>query len=290
VTPEVLKNAPTGLSWGTIPNSKATPLQSKAELFNICTRATAKIDNFCNTSLRGQLFTEVFVGPGNLRFAVRPNGVVKFIPSNPPAMQVQSASYRSSTNYPPVWSTIAANLFEVEQFGRYGSDGYPSILMAPGYVGWQAGRYGYSVKLTYLAGWPHTATIAAATVGATTIRVNDISGWSFIASGMLRDPTATEGIAVAAVTPDVAGALSGSGTLTLASPLTYAHGTGVMLSSLPEDVVDAAINYACADALRRGTASISIQSMHMGGGGGAGDIESYELAAEDVLDSYRRVL
>jgi hypothetical protein len=164
--------------------------------------------------------------------------------------------------------------------------------MSPGYVGWQGGRYGYSVKIAYLAGWSHTATIAAAIAGATTIRVNDITGWSFIATGMLRDPSATEGVTVTAVVPDVAGAISGSGTLTLASPLVYPHATGVMLTSLPEDITDAAINYACADALRRGTASISIQTVHMGGGGGAGpgDIESYELAAEDVLDSYRRVL
>lgn len=287
VTPEVLKAAPTGLSWATIPNSKSTPLQSKAELFNICSRATAKIDNFCNTSLRGQYYTEVFTGPGNVQFSIRPNGVARFIPSNPPVMQVQSASYRSSNTFPATWSTIAANLLEVEQFG---GSGYPSILLAPGYAGWRAGRYGYSVKLTYLAGWAHTSTIAAATVGATTIRVDDIAGWPFIGKGMLRDPGATEGVTVLSVAPDVAQAVSGPGTATLATALTYAHNPGTMLTSFPEDILDAAINYACADALRRGTASLSIQSMHMGGGGGAGDIASYELAAEDVLDSYRRVL
>jgi hypothetical protein len=289
VTPEVLKAAPTGLSWGTIPNSKSTPLQNKAELFNICSRATAKVDNFCNTSLRGQYYTEVFRGPGNVQFSILPNGVAKFIPSNPPAQQVQSASFRSSSAFPATWSTIASNLLEVEQFG---SGGYPSILLAPGYSGWGNGRYGYAVKIQYLAGWSHTSTIAAATAGATTIRVNDITGWMFFGSGTLRDPTGTEGITVTSVTPDVAAAISGSGTLTLATALTYAHNPGTLLSTFTEDIIDAAINYSCADALRRGTASISIQSVHMGGGGGAGPvgIESYELAAEDVLDSYRRVL
>jgi hypothetical protein len=58
-----------------------------------------------------------------------------------------------------------------------------------------------------------------------------------------------------------ASAAEGAGTLTLSAPLAYQHGAGVMVSSLPQSVVWAAVLFACDVALERGATSTTVQEI-----------------------------
>ena len=300
ITPDTLTAAPTGISWSTIPQRAATAEQQYAELLNLCNRSTAIIDQFCNQPLRATVDTEDFTGPGDFRVQNQPTGVTRILASRSPVTTIVSGQVSNSASFPRSWQTIPANQFEAEKplIGVYGTSapgasggGGQGILLAPGWVTWLFGRLSSRLQVTYINGWPHAGLTATAAVGATSLTVDDITGWTG-AAGMIYDSGGVqEFISCTTITPATTGAISGPGTLTLASALVYPHSKGTVVSSLPASVQQAAIYLCVSQALTRGATATAIQNVSGGSvGGGAAQSEQYQKMGLALVTPYRRVM
>jgi len=242
---------------------------------------------------------EELTGPGDFRCQNQPTGVTRLLLSRSPVTAVVSGQVSASTAFPRSWQSIPGNQFEIEKplIGVYGTTapgaaagGGQAVLLAPGWVTWAFGALSSRIQVTYTNGWPHTSLTAAATAGSTSLAVDDITGW-LGAVGNVYDAGQQEAVACTAITPNTAGAVSGPGTLTLASALQYNHTIGVLVTSLPPSVQEAAIYYAVAQALTRGATATAVQALSGStAGSGPGTSNTYIAMAEAKIHPYRRVI
>lgn len=297
ITPEILTNAATGISWSTIPARNSTPAQQIAEQWNICRRATNMVDAEVNQTLRATQVTETFLSP-NYRVTLMPStGAARVLLSRKPILTVLSGTV-APANPPLVTIAIPAASFLVVQPspGIYGAvtagdagESGQSVMIGAGYVSWQNGREGQVLQLTYLAGFPHCSLTAAAAAGAGTITVDDCTGWGPAvpggpgAFGRIEDAGNQETGSVLS-----ASAVSGPGTLTLAGTLSFAHPAGTVLTALPPQVTQAAILFAISQALLRGATATSVQSLSTSMVHGDHPA-TYASEAELLLKPFRRM-
>jgi len=127
--------------------------------------------------------------------------------------------------------------------------------------------------------------------------VDDVTGFTG-AAAFVYDGANTETVVANAtdastplVLPNSGGtAQAGPGTLSLASPLTAGHSIGTVVSSLPQDILWAAVLASATQALESGITAIAIQnlpgSMTTGGHG----VSDLELQYQQLLKPYRRVI
>ena len=303
ITPDQLTLGawPVGVDWSTLPpGTQVTTIQKTAALADVCMAATSQVNGEMNYPLHAVLSTEQFQGP-DYRITTRPNGEARMILSRWPVTQIVSVQVAPSGAYPLQWTTLPAGFYRPEYpvIGRYNSntaggsgEGGQAILIAPGYVNWWNGRWGYAVSVQYYYGWPHSHLTAAAAAGDTHLSVGDVTAWAPFAAGqpgaegIIYDPAHGQ----EPVTVTAASATTGPGTLTLASPLAYAHPvTGVMVSSLPSDVVWAAVLFAAAEALTRGAQATVVQATPGSRGGGTGAHELKERACH-ILHRFQRTI
>lgn len=298
ISPSMLVQSAVGIAWSTFPSREATDAQKYAAQLNLCARATQMVDLRLNYPLRATVATEQLVGPGTFQVQLRPDNTVWLLCSRAPITSVVGGRVSASSAFPPSWQTVAANQFRIDNppAGLSGStapgaagDGGQSIIMAPGWVTWWAGRGSVLVEPTYTHGWPHASLTAAAAEGATSLAVDDITMWTG-AAGVLYD-TFQEMVTVTAVTPDVTDAISGPGTLTLASALTGPHAVGTLLSTLPANAQQATVYLALSLALTRGATSTSTQTISGSttGGGAQGSVDYVKMAYE-MIDAFSRVI
>lgn len=299
INPAMLTAAPTGISWSTIPDRTSTPDQQYAEIVNICGRSTAMVDEYCNQPLRATIDVEEWTGPGDFRCQNQPTGVTRLLASRSPIVAVIGGQVSSSASFPRSWQTVPANQFEPEiaLIGVYGTTapgasggGGQAILMAPGWVTWLFGRLSSRIRVTYLNGWPHASLTTASTAGASTLELDDITGW-LGAVGNIYGQALQEAVLVTAVTPATTDAISGPGTVTLAVPLSFDHQAGDIVTSLPGSVIQASILFSVAQALTRGATATAVQSLG-GGVTGSGGLSAKDLTdrAERLINSYRRTI
>lgn len=312
ITPEMLTSAPTGVSWSIIPMPKATTAQQAAEQWNICHRATTMIDGFVNQPLRSTVDTEQRSGPGDYRINIeQATGNVRWILSRWPVTEILAIQVSGNAQFPRQWTQVTNNLWDIENpvVGLYGSylpggsagSGGQSILIAPGYASWWLGRNGYRFSCTYLNGWPHAGITATATAGATTITVDDVTGFAG-ASARIYDGASTETVQITSVTANTSMTLpngggtapAGPGTLTLAAPLTFAHNgsvpANVVITTIPADVLWAVMLAATAQALEAGITSVSIQNITGSQTAGGHGVSDLHLQWETIMEPYRRVI
>jgi hypothetical protein len=317
VTPQMLLAAPTGIVWSTIgPGARPNEAEQFNEQLNLCRRASSMIDGYCNQPLRATLDQETLYGPGDLRFQMQSNGNARLLLSRSPVTFVAGGLVSTAASFPAQWTPVPATAFRpatplIGVFGSTvpsGSDNSgQAVYLQPGYVSWLAGRGGYVVQVAYVNGWPHASLQAPASKGDMTIAVDDCTGWvqppgtgtsaiTAAMSGMtlavppppagatatMYDPLYQEVISVGA-----ASAAAGPGTLALTSPLAYSHAVGVMVSTLPQSVIQAAILFCVAQALTRGATATTAPGG--GGGGGAGSVD-HAGEAELLCHPYRRVI
>ena len=267
----MLSSSPNGVAWTSIGSAtgKPTVAEAYAEALNICARATAMVNGRCNVPLRATIDTEQLTGPGDFRFQLQANGRARLLLSRPPVVSVLSGQWTPAAAFPAMWTPIAGSQFRVEKplMGVYGTsapggsgEGGQAVLMAPGIVNWLTGRMNADVEVTYLNGWPHASLTSTAAAASTSLVVDDITGW-LGATGALHDGGQQEAVSVTAVTPATSGALSGPGTLTLASPLTYTHTPGTLVTTLRGTVVQATILFAVSMALVRGATATTVQAL-----------------------------
>ncbi len=306
ITPSMLTSAPTGIAWNIIPFPKATTQQQLAEQTNICWRATGIVDNYVNQVLRATADTEYLSGPDYRVTVQNGSGNGRVVLQRWPVLKVLACSVSPNASFPRQWTTLPSGMYDVEVpiVGMYGSttasaagEGGQSILIAPTYVNWALGRNGYRLAISYLNGWPHTSLTASASANASTLAVDDVTAFAG-AAAFVYDGATSETVTVSSVTANanltlpVSGTTvpAGPGTLTLSSPLVNAHAAGIVVSSMPQDIVWAAILAATTQALESGIDAITIQnipgSQTVGGHGVTELAQQYEV----ILGPYRRVI
>jgi hypothetical protein len=292
ITPDILINAPTGISWETIPNYDSTADEQYAEQTNICWRTTSFIDDYCNQPLRATIDSEEVLGP-DFRVTVSEQGLVRFVPSRWPVTAVNAAQYTASWVVPPIWNPIPTNGMYVENQSIVGGGvstvaaaGPSSILITPGYVSWINGRKGFRLQVTYTNGYAHAGLVGSCLANATTLSLDDCTGMAGSVV-TIYDGANTETVNVTATS-----VTQGPGTATLATGTKYAHvatpARPLIISAIPSAVQQAAIFYATYAALTRGATATTVQMMPglNSGGTGAGTLLQ---DAKDLLIPFRRV-
>lgn len=277
--------------------------QRFAAVTALCAEGTAECDAFCNLPLRCTLTTEFFHGPGDgdARVTVQSGSQLgRVVLQRLPVLMINAVLVSPNT-FPRQWTTVPDGYYSPEYpaLGLYdsiapsaGGQGGQAILIAQGYISWKMGRSGIAIQVQYTHGWPHSslpADAAPVESGSQTIAVDDCSGWGITtaagtgAAGVIYDGGSQE-----AVKCTSASVTSGPGTLTLASPLSYSHSAGVMVSSFPQDIIWASALFASAAALTRGATSTTIQEAPGRGSG----VSTATLAgeAELKLRPYRRTV
>ena len=265
-------------------------------------RATSEIDAYCNMVLRATIDTESRTGP-NYWLTIQ-NGTFnsRIILYRKPILNINSIQVSGNT-FPRQWTTVPPGMYDIEypQIGSYGtsapssaSESGQSIILSAGYVDWSMGRNGYIVKVQYVNGWPHTSLTQNVLAGVTSLPVDDCTAWAPFspgtngATGVIYDSGAQEVIQVTA-----ASATTGPGNLTLASALQFPHQAGVLVSTLPASVQEAAIWLCAAMALTRGATSTTIHQIPGGAGGSGGDVNSPNSLikrAHSLLDPFKRTI
>lgn len=303
VSPAMLTAAPTGISWSTIPSIKNSSfVQQQAEQYNICQRASAQADGYCNQVLRATADTEYVQGPDYYVTYQQYTGNTRIILQRWPVLAITAAQVSLNSAFPRQWQSIPAGNWDIERpvMGVYGSSspsgaggGGQAILLAPGNTSWCAGRKGFVLKISYVNGWPHTSLTGTAVAGATTVTVDDCTGWAVTTAsgitGAVGNIYDTEQEAVQVVS---ASAPSGPGTLTLSAGLTFNHAQGAVLTTVPATIQWACILFATAIALTRGATATTIHTIP-GGGAPAPALkgpDSLVAEGELLLHPFRRTI
>jgi hypothetical protein len=270
------------------------------------------IDGFVNQALRATVDTEQRSGPGDYRINIeQATGNTRWILGRWPVTEILAIQVSGNAQFPRQWNQVASGMYDIENpvIGVYGSylsggsagSGGQSILIAPGYGSWWLGRNGYRFSCTYVNGWPHAGVTANATAGATTLTVDDVTGFTG-AAAYIYDGAQSETVQVASVTattpltlPNGGGTASaGPGTLTLSSPLVYNHAgsspANVVISSLPSDILWAAMLAATTQALESGITSVSIQNIAGSQTAGGHGVSDLSLQWESIMEPFRRVI
>jgi hypothetical protein len=304
VTPAILQQAPTGVSWNSIPGgSQVTPQQRTAEQWNIAQRASSQADSYCNQILRATANTEYIQGPDYYATVQQATQNMRVILSRWPVTGITGISV-SPNGFPRNWTALPAGYWDIETpvLGVYGTSapsgsgqgGQSVIFSTLAGGGWYLGRNGYIFQISYVAGWPHCGLTAAVTAGTSTISVDDCTGWALSteagtftgATGNVYDP----GGAQETVQVTASSVTAGPGTLTLASPLQYGHPQGTMVSTMPPSIQWATTLFSAAIALTRGATAMSPHTIPSSSSGDMRSAPSMVEEGELLLHGYRRVI
>lgn len=316
IGPNTLQNAPTGIDWSTIPATTSyNPQAQQAEMWNMCARATATADSYCNQILQATVDIQllhgpdyyVTCGPGGGGGSLSPYWAggysnARLILERWPILSVNSVLTCPNNIWPRSWSTVPTGFYEPENppIGIYGTSspsasasGGQAILIGGGKIDWSLGRNGWAIQVNYTNGWPHASLTANATAGTTSLAVNDTTGWAISnyygqftgATGIIKDGGQQEVVHCASASTS-----AGPGTLFLSSAITYPHEQGTLVSTLPASIEKACIFFAAAEALTRGATSTSIQSIGGRMQSSDGSSELLNSEAELLLHPYRRTI
>lgn len=227
-----------------------------------------------------------------------------------PVLAVVSAQYAPAAVFPRTWTALTSTQWDVEESvpvntgsaGAAGSaQGGNAIVFQPLTASWIYGRKGFRLQANYIAGWPHAGITAAVTQNATSISVDDVTGWSIATAANPITPRIYDGgseeivtVTGATATNDTTGlAMYGPGTLTLSTGTQFSHPGPVggisscLITTMPGVIQRAAILLSVHEALVRGATATTVQrqpGVVVDGGGVQLDLEAYEM-----LLPFRRV-
>ena len=218
-----------------------------------------------------------------------------------PITQIVAVNVAASAGFPTQWTAVPDGYWRIERppMGLYGTnapsgagEGGQAVLIAPSYVNWCNGRNGLRVQVQYLHGWPHAGLTTPGhrrhlvARGGRLHRLGARASNSAANSTRARPGSSTTAPARKPSPAPPPRRQPGPGTLTLASPTTYAHNAGVMVSALPANVIWSSALFTGADALTRGATTTTVRSLpgHAGGACGADELR---IDAELKLRPYR---
>ena len=287
-----------------------------AEIWNMCARATSRVDAYLNQTLRATADVElargpdyrVTVGPASGGSWLTPYGGAsaamnaRVILQRWPVLQVTSVKVCPNNVWPRTWTTLPSGYYEPDNppIGLYNSvapggsaQGGQAVIIGGGYIDWTYGRNGYVIEIGYVNGWPHCSLTSAVAAGVSSLPVNDCTGWAVSsyfgtytgATGAVEDSGQQEAVHVTSTS-----VAAGPGTLTLSSPTVYPHAAGTIVTTMPQAIQQACILFCTAEALTRGATSTTIHSL--GGHAQSSDQSSENLIAEGelLLHAYRRTI
>lgn len=301
IVPGQLTQFPLGISWQSIPTNSASDAVKYAAQVTICQQATAMADAKANQLLRASQNTEQLFGPGNYRVNQLPNGNTRLLLSQWPVIQVSAIAIANASSFPWQFTNVVTGAWAIERpsLGVYGSSaasdsgtGGQSVQVGPGYINWWAGRGGWVIDTTYIAGWPHAGITVAANAGDLVLNVDDCTGWAPATpgaqgcAGVIYDQAGNQ----ESVTCLAASAITGPGVLSLASGLQYAHSPGITVSALPGQIQWATALYAASLALTRGATATKIQDIAGTGGATASGAMDLQKTADDLIRPFARVV
>ena len=222
------------------------------------------------------------------RVNVQPDGSLILTPEFGPLLKVVSAKV-GATPATLLDVTLSPTSVVVQRWRAFvypwsASSGIAvgSLDFALGLVPANRGRLWYC-QLTYLNGWPHGFSTNDVDAGAAHLPSLDSTlGWLPGAQGFIYDGALTEPFQVSPSWDETTLPIAVTGTLR------YNHGTGVMVSSLPETVRQATLHFVADKLEERGEEGITLQGSGFvpnpsGGGGKAHSSEAY-----DLLDAFRQ--
>lgn len=300
ITPDILTSAPTGIAWNTIPVPQATARAQEEEQFRICQRATGACDSKAGQPLRATIDSENIDGP-DWRITINQTGVARVTCARWPVLKIISAQVSPATAFPRVWTPIPTTAldFAYSPVGEQGTidlgeagDGASAIVVSPGFLSWAYGRNGLRLNIVYINGWPHAGLTANAAENDTALVVDDVTGWAGV-RGTIKDGSQQEDLTVSSVVAaNGSSPATGPGTLTLSTGLTWAHKSGILVTTLPPIIEWAAILKAVAQALLRGGTAIAVPALRVastGSGLSGRGAESLNKEADEILSRFARV-
>ncbi|MGD0387031.1 MAG: hypothetical protein ABSB73_12975 [Solirubrobacteraceae bacterium] len=293
ISPSELKAAPTALALNNlVPGGSAA--QQASELYNVLLRASDWVDLICFHGPDGTLAASPTIQAG---WVTPKYGRLALICNFKPVLAVTGVALGSGPQQladigdaASRWISIETSIIALHALAPVLAGGFGSV--------WSSGRWRTYAVWAYVAGYPHMVLAQPCAAGDTQITVaGSVPGqaepYGVFAGTQLtvRDPAQNSGVEVVVV-QSVAGA-----TLTLASPLQYAHKVPsppdfVYVTALPHGVEQATISLASCLIKLRGTRAAVMPSA----GGQAtktaliqsGGLEDYEVAI-DLLKPFTTV-
>jgi len=280
LTLDEFKNAPTALDYGNLVQG-GTQAQQDAELSNAITRASSYIDVFCNQILGATADTE------QQRVRIRPDGTIRFHPEYWPIVSLDALKIGftpngtlNSVDPTQAWIEDQEIIYPLAQGAlTYSSQG-PLSFAFP-----SSPRAECFIQYDYVNGYTQAITTGSLSAGATSLTVDNALGIVPGHSLKIYDGANTEIINVSD------NYVYGSKTVTLSTPLLFAHNAGVAVSSLPDGIKQAAILITSAFLKIRGDASLVLSvtnspSQQMEGSQRVG---SDIALAQEILKTFRRI-
>ncbi len=253
-----------------------TAQQNADALTQTIARASSLADSYCYQVLAATVDTQVG------KWRVQRDGTIKVPLAFTPVVQIngvqlgyQPNMMTTLTDLSNVW--VGRKVAEIPVLGVQ----FPnSSLNSPLQRSTTGQMY---AAVTYVNGYANTLLTSAPTVGATSFTVDSILG---ILPGMpltLHDPSQTEHVTVLSVAGN---------TVTIVSPLTFAHAVGINVSALPESIKQAVVLLTSALIKTRGSEAIVMSSMRGQPSKTSkiedGGLEEIDLAVV-MLEPFRRV-
>ena len=253
LTVQEFKNAPTAIDCSNIIPG-GTQAVNDAELTNVIRRASSWVNQICKmATLEATTTTET------KEVKMNSTGLIRVHPDMIPIITLlDTVQYKISPMND--WNPLA--IADMDIFARYfviydlaeimiAPQGVQPFSFMPYRTPYQQARaknIPIILQYTYVNGYPNTTLSENAIAGASTITVKNVTGM-VNQTLTIYDSNFTEDVVVRSVAGNV---------VTLASPLLFAHLSGVAVSALPDSVKQATIILTAFLIEQRGALSISM--------------------------------
>jgi hypothetical protein len=275
------KQAPTALSISTLVVNGNQAAQD-AELATVILRASSYMNEYLNQNLVATEYTET----QRIRYSAS-GGYYALHPYNAPVISLSAFYYGANPNQLNELQDCSIAWFEGQQIIIPGNQiGWNYTSQGPLQFGGSIGQSNYTfTKYTYIAGYANTINTANTAVGATSITVEDPAGILPGEQYRIFDGANTERVTVSS------NYTYGSTTVTLQSPMLYAHLVGATFSNLPNAIKEACILLTSAFIKMRGDSSTTMAYTTSPSGNIPGSVRyGNDIAvALDMVNKYRRI-
>jgi hypothetical protein len=278
---EEYKQAPTALSISTLVVGGNQNAQD-AELATVILRASSYMNEYLNQNLVATEYTET----QRIRYSAS-GGYYALHPYNAPIISLSAFYYGANPNQLNELQDCSIAWFEGQQIIIPGNQiGWNYTSQGPLQFGGSIGQSNWTfTKYTYIAGYSNTINTANTAVGATSIIVENAKGILPGQQYRIFDGANTERVTVSD------NYTYGSTTVTLQSPMVFAHLTGATFSNLPNAIKEACILITSAFIKMRGDSSTTMAYTTSPSGNIAGSVRygSDIAVALDMVSKYRRI-
>ena len=281
ITVQEYKNAPTALNIDMLVVGGNAAAQD-AELAQVILRASSYMNEYFNQNLVADEYTET----QRIRYSAS-GGYYALHPYNAPIVSLSAFYYGANPNQLNALQDCSTAWFEGQQIIIPGNQiGWNWTSQGPLQFGGSIGQSNWTfTKYTYIAGYVNTIILANTAAGDTSFIVDDPTGIIAGQHYRIYDGARTERVTVND------NYVYGSTTVTLQSPMLFAHGAGAAFGNLPNALKQACILITNAFIKMRGDASTTMAYTTSPSGNVAGSVRygSDIQVALDMVNKFRRI-